>query len=261
MKVVKGVRQWQEIRGGLGERRLGFVPTMGALHEGHLSLIARSRSENELTVASIFVNPTQFDDPKDLERYPRTLERDLELLEAAGCDFVLLPEPSELYHDDYRYRVSERELSTSLCGAHRPGHFDGVLTVVLKLLQLARARRAYFGEKDYQQYLLIKGMAEAFFLETEIIGCRTVREEDGLAMSSRNRLLSASDRERARSFPVVLRSGELPPESVRGELERLGFEVDYIEDRVLFGRRRRFGAVRVGSVRLIDNLEFDGGEK
>jgi pantoate--beta-alanine ligase len=229
---------------------LGFVPTMGALHEGHLSLVRQAKSENNKVLVSIFVNPTQFDDPKDLRLYPRTFERDLELLKSAGADYVLSPSSDDIYRDKYRFRINENELSQILCGAHRPGHFDGVLTVVLKLLNLASSERAYFGEKDFQQYLLIKQMAEAFFLETEIIGCPTVREEDGLAMSSRNERLQATERALAAQFPRVLREATSATEA-KQRLQDLGFEVDYITQ--VFGRR--FGAVRIGSVRLIDNVQ------
>ena len=130
---------------------LGFIPTMGALHAGHLSLVRRSRTENDRTLVSIFVNPTQFDDPRDLARYPRTLDGDLEMLRRDDTDFVLLPEAADLYRDGFRFRVTETERSNTLEGASRPGHFDAVLTIVLKLLQIAEAERAYFGEKDWQQ--------------------------------------------------------------------------------------------------------------
>jgi pantoate--beta-alanine ligase len=144
-----------QIRAGL---TLGFVPTMGALHEGHVSLVRRSMAENDLTLVSIFVNPTQFDDPCDLAEYPRTLEADLSTLQAEGTNFVFMPRETDLYPDRYQYRVTEHALSKVLEGTHRPGHFDGVLTVVLKLLQIASADRAYFGEKDWQQLALVRGM-------------------------------------------------------------------------------------------------------
>jgi len=235
-------------------RTLGFVPTMGALHEGHASLVRRSRAENDLTLVSIFVNPTQFDDPADLGRYPRVLEADLELLRAEGADFVFLPREADLYPDGYRYRVSEREWSTVLEGAHRPGHFDGVLTVVLKLLQIAGAERAYFGEKDWQQLGLVRGMADAFFLDTTIVPCATVREADGLALSSRNRRLSPADRARAPRFHATLSSAPTAEAAAR-DLAASGFIVDYVEDR----DGRRLGAVRLGGVRLIDNVPLRDG--
>src|SRR5262249_21304051 len=148
--VFDRISAWRDRRAGDLRRgvTLGFVPTMGALHEGHLSLVERSRAENDPTPVSVFVNPTQVDDPAEPDAYPRTSERDLALLDAAGVDFVLLPGAREMYADGFRYRVSETQLSTTLEGVHRPGHFDGVLTVVLKLLNIAAAERAYFGEKD-----------------------------------------------------------------------------------------------------------------
>lgn len=228
---------------------LGFVPTMGALHEGHVSLIRRSRAENDRTLVSIFVNPTQFDNSADLRRYPRTIDADMQTLRAERVDFVLVPEAADLYPDEYRYRVSEVEFSRMLEGAHRPGHFDGVLTVVLKLLQIASAERAYFGEKDWQQLALVRGMAHAFFLPTEIVACPTVRETDGLALSSRNRLLSDGDRARASLFYHALSSAATAG-AAADRLRQGGFEVDYVEDR----DARRLGAVRLGGVRLIDNV-------
>ena len=187
---------------------VGFVPTMGALHEGHASLIRQSAAENDLTVVSIYVNPTQFNNSDDLKKYPRTWEADLELARRAGAWAVLAPDYDEIYADGYRYRISENDFSKKLCGAHRPGHFDGVLTVVMKLLQIVQPKRAYFGEKDYQQLQLIRDMARTFFLRTEIIGTPTVREQDGLAMSSRNVRLTASGREKA---PVIYRELNTAP--------------------------------------------------
>jgi pantoate--beta-alanine ligase len=224
---------------------------MGALHEGHLSLVARSRRDNDATLVSIFVNPTQFNDKNDLKNYPRTLKEDSAKLEAAGADYLLLPSCSELYPDGYAYQVREERLSAALCGASRPGHFAGVLTVVLKLLQAAEADRAYFGRKDYQQYLLIKGMARAFLLKTRILSCPTVREHDGLAMSSRNLLLTPAQRALAPALARLLRTAKTPEAAAR-ELRKLGFAPDYVEDR--WGRR--FGAARLGNVRLIDNVRL-----
>ena len=251
MKVFETPAQW------LSERRahtspketLGFVPTMGALHSGHLSLLRRSLTENDLTLVSIFVNPTQFTDASDLAAYPRTLKADLGTLEAEGAHFALLPREQDLYPDGYHYRVTETELSTAMEGVHRPGHFDGVLTVVLKLLQIAAADRAYFGEKDWQQLALVRGMAETFFLPTAIIACPTVREPDGLAVSSRNHRLTQGDRDRAPRFYRALTTAETPADAM-SELSRSGFVVDYVEDR----GNRRLGAVRLGEVRLIDNV-------
>jgi pantoate--beta-alanine ligase len=251
MRVVSGLDTWLEVRETLDGRSVGLVPTMGALHEGHLELIRRSATENERTVVSVFVNAPQFSDASDLESYPRSLEGDVRIAADAGADFVFAPTHETMYGDDYRYRVTERDLGRTLEGAHRPGHFDGVLTVVLKLLNLVRPTRAYFGEKDYQQFLLIHGMAAAFFLDTEIVACPTVREADGLALSSRNALLSPEARELAPRFAELLASPEAP-EVVRRRLEDAGFEVDYVED--VAGRR--YGAVHLDGVRLIDNLSL-----
>ncbi|HEY3384723.1 MAG TPA: pantoate--beta-alanine ligase [Vicinamibacterales bacterium] len=234
-------------------RTLGLVPTMGALHEGHLSLVRQSRAENDATLVSIFVNPTQFDDAADLSAYPRTVEEDLAMLRAEGVDFVLMPREGTLYPDGYRYRLTEQSLSTVLEGAHRPGHFDGVLTVVLKLLLVAGADRAYFGEKDWQQLCLVRGLVEAFFVPTAIVAGTTVREHDGLALSSRNRRLLPDDRRLAPRFFQVLSSADTAEDAAR-ELQGAGFEVDYVEDR----DGRRLGAVRLGAVRLIDNVPLGG---
>lgn len=224
---------------------------MGALHEGHLSLLYRARAENSAVVASIFVNPSQFNDRADLRRYPRPVAEDIRKLQGAGTDYLLLPAAAEIYPDGYRYRVTETAESDGLCGAFRPGHFDGVLTVVLKLLNLVRPDRAYFGEKDYQQYRLIKGMAEAFFLDCEIIPCPTLREADGLAMSSRNLLLGQKHRALAPALYRALSSAGSPAAAKR-RLEQLGFRPDYVEER--WGRR--FAAARLGKVRLIDNVKI-----
>jgi pantoate--beta-alanine ligase len=241
----------KQIRRGLS---LGFVPTMGALHEGHRSLVRYSVAQNDLTLVSIFVNPTQFSDAEDFAEYPHPLDADLAAVDAEGVDFVLLPRASELYPDGYRYRVSETDLSTVLEGKYRPGHFDGVLTVVLKLLQIASADHAYFGEKDWQQLRLVQGMADAFFLATKIVACPTIREPDGLAFSSRNQRLSAKERERAPLFHQAL-SSATSAESAACALCESGFAVDYVEDR----DGRRLGAVRLGKVRLIDNVPLKGG--
>lgn len=248
MRVFTSIQDWREFRRTLNGR-IGFVPTMGALHEGHGSLLRQARAENDFVVLSVYVNPTQFNDPKDLEKYPRTLDSDVELATRAGVDFVIAPTYAQMYPDGYRYRVTENEFSRELCGAHRPGHFDGVLTVVMKLLNFVAPTRAYFGEKDFQQLTLIRGMVEAFFLPCEIVACPTVRETDGLAMSSRNVNLSTDERLRAVAFPAALRE-EATAAAARSRLEREGFDVDYVEDR----DARRYGAVRIGGVRLIDNV-------
>jgi len=282
-KVLHTVAEWRAFRaeffkasangpptsGPQNRKALGLVPTMGALHAGHASLFAAARRDCDLVLATLFVNPTQFDDPSDLDRYPRTLDADLALMADHGVDAVLVPSVEELYPPDTgtHYTVQEDTFSRTLCGAHRPGHFTGVLTVVMKLLQIAGTTRAYFGEKDWQQLQLIEGMAAAFFLETEIIGCPTVRETDGLALSSRNRHLSPAERALA---PQLYKTLCTAPNAATAtaQLTALGFTVDYVEDlddvhRTALAAEpssqknsatRRLAAVRLGNTRLIDNV-------
>lgn len=252
-KIIKSISEWKQLKKSYAfkEKKIGFVPTMGALHSGHISLIETCINENDISVVSIFINPTQFNDPKDLQNYPRTFAADLKLLNELKVDFLFYPDYNEIYEDNFKYRVVESELSKILCGAFRPGHFEGVLTVVLKLLNIIQPDRAYFGEKDYQQYKLIDGMCRAFFLDVEIIPCPIVREDDGLAMSSRNLLLKSEERAHAVNFPKLLQSNK-SPQQIKAELENLGFKVDYIEE--IEGRR--FGAVHLGKVRLIDNVKI-----
>ena len=254
MRVFQDLDEWRQRRHELKGKSLGFVPTMGALHEGHLELVRRSLRENDRTVVSIFVNPTQFNDPQDFEKYPIQVEQDLGLLRELGVQEVLLPRAEDLYGDQYRYQVSEKEQSRILCGAHRPGHFDGVLTVVLKLLNLTQADRAYFGEKDFQQWKLIEGMVRAFFIPTQVYAHPTVREADDLAMSSRNVRLTPEERLKSTLFPKALKTA-LTAQEAKRTLEDQGFEVDYVEEH--FGRR--LGAVRIGKVRLIDNVPLPEG--
>jgi pantoate--beta-alanine ligase len=274
--VHRGIGAWLAAKTNLGGKAdlggstaggaLGFVPTMGNLHAGHAALLARARQDCGTVLLSIFVNPTQFDDPTDLERYPRTLESDLAVAQAAGVDHVLLPTPAELYPDGYTYKVQETAVSTVLCGAARPGHFDGVLSVVMKLLQLAQLgadaarQRLYMGEKDHQQLTLVRGMVEAFFLPWTVVGCPTVRESDGLAMSSRNSRLTAAQRRLAPQLARALR--EAPdPAAARATLDAAGFRIDYLEDRALGAAPavapRRYVAAFLGDVRLIDNVALD----
>ena len=251
--VVESLLEWDRTRASpfFDERTVGFVPTMGNLHPGHISLMEQARCQNDISVLSIFVNAPQFDSPTDLANYPRTGDSDIEKARELGFDFVLCPTYAELYPDGYTFRVTESDLSLTLCGKQRKGHFDGVLTVVLKLLRLVRPHRTYFGEKDYQQLQLVKGMVSAFFLDTEIIACKTVRDQNGLALSSRNRNLSATERKLAIQFPQLLRKG-LPVDQIIELLKEAGFVVDYVEEEM----GRRLGAVRVGETRLIDNIEL-----
>lgn len=250
LQIFHSIKDFRTFRAGLDFKlRVGLVPTMGALHAGHGALLKKSVSENDITVLSIFINPTQFNNPEDLKKYPRTWEADLKLAKEAGVQVVISPEFNEIYSDNYRFKISETDFSTKLCGAYRPGHFDGVLTVVMKLLQIANANKAYFGEKDFQQLQLIQEMARTFFLRTEIIGCPTVREANGLAMSSRNTRLSPAAREVASVIHKVLTEIE-NFENAKALLAEKNIELEYLEEH--YGRR--FIAAYLEGVRLIDNV-------
>lgn len=250
MEVIDTIDDWREIKRGMSHRSLGLVPTMGALHHGHLTLVRQSMRENEVTSVSVFVNPAQFNNPDDLQSYPRDMAGDKTLLDREGVDYLFAPRRyEEIYPDDYRYKVSESILSAQLCGKNRPGHFDGVLTIILKLFNIIGPDRAYFGEKDYQQLLLIKDMTRSLFLPVSVIALPIVREEDGLAMSSRNRLLSNENRILAGKFPHILRESDTCHEAIEQLIEN-GIEVDYIKE--MHGRR--FGAIKIAGVRLIDNV-------
>ncbi|MEA1831131.1 pantoate--beta-alanine ligase [Methylobacterium durans] len=254
--------------------RVVLVPTMGALHTGHLALIAHARDIGQRAVASIFVNPTQFGPNEDFSRYPRDVEADLGLLAGAGCDAAWTPEAETMYPDGYATRIEVSGLSEGLCGAYRPGHFSGVATVVTKLLNQVRPDIALFGEKDFQQLQVIRRAVRDLDLPFEIRGVPTVREADGLALSSRNRYLSSEERARAPRLHAVLTEiaagvrdgGEAEPLLVRGraELEAAGFApVQYLAvcdaetlaplPRVE-GPARVLAAAYLGRTRLIDNL-------
>mgnify|MGYP000454024929 CR=1 FL=1 len=253
MRIIRDPRAWKET---LRDQRkktvsIGFVPTMGALHRGHMSLIERSIEENDVTAVSIFLNPTQFNNADDLKNYPSTFEEDCRLLEAIGVELLFTPTYDDIYADGFTYQVNETELTGRFCGAARPGHFTGVLTIVLKLLILTAADRAYFGEKDWQQYRLIDGMAKSLFLDTQIIPCELIREESGLALSSRNALLSLAQRKIAPYFHQIISSG-ITIDQMEQLLVEHGFRVDYIEE----WEDRLLAAVFLGEVRLIDNVRI-----
>ncbi|MGE3314583.1 MAG: pantoate--beta-alanine ligase [Planctomycetaceae bacterium] len=254
---------------------IGLVPTMGALHEGHLSLIRAARDECGFVVVTIFVNPTQFGPSEDFTRYPRPIEQDLELCRAAGADLVFQPDAKAIYPDGFATFVDVGGISSVLEGAHRPGHFRGVATVVLKLFNIVSADVAYFGRKDYQQQLLIRTMCRELDLPMTIRTCPTVREPDGLALSSRNRYLSATDRKTALGLSQSLRLAEeqlrggatdvvAVRKSMRAHLEALpGVVVDYatVADPETLEELEKprdemvaLVAARVGNTRLIDNL-------
>ena len=185
---------------------IGFVPTMGALHEGHASLVKESVKENDITVVSVFLNPTQFNDKNDLANYPRPLEADCKLLEKVGADFVFAPSVEEMYPTEDKRHFEYPPVSTVMEGAHRPGHFNGVCQVVSRLFYIVRPDRAYFGEKDWQQIAVIKCMVKALGIKVQVVECPIIREKDGLAMSSRNTLLAADERAIAPNIYKALKS-------------------------------------------------------
>jgi pantoate--beta-alanine ligase len=243
---VRTVRSAADLpRGG----EIGLVPTMGAFHEGHLALFRAARDENEIVVASLFVNPAQFGEGEDLERYPRDEERDARLAEAAGVDVLYVPAADEIYPPGFETWVEVERLGSILEGEHRPGHFRGVATVCLKLFNLVRPRRAYFGQKDAQQVAIVRRMVRDLAVPVEIRIVPTARDEDGLALSSRNAYLSPEERERALALPRAL--------AARDRTLLNGLEVDYFEE-ADFEPRVLAAAVRVGNTRLIDNVVLDG---
>ncbi len=274
MEVVKTIAELRRLRASLPEP-LGFVPTMGYLHEGHLSLVRQARADNASVAVSIFVNPTQFAPNDDLDRYPRDLDGDLSLLEKEGVDIVFAPSVDEMYPPRFDSRVEVDKLTRRLEGASRPGHFAGVTTVVAKLFNIVQPTRAYFGQKDAQQAIVIKKMVADMNMNLEVITLPTVRQPDGLAMSSRNSYLSADERQAAL---VIYRSlmlaqglwfnGEKDAEKLRNEMARLiGKEplatIDYISiaDNDTLEELKEVQtpalvslAVKIGETRLIDNV-------
>jgi pantoate--beta-alanine ligase len=228
---------------------IGLVPTMGAFHEGHLALFRAARAENQTVVASLFVNPAQFGEGEDLERYPRDEELDAGLAEDAGVDVLYVPASEEIYPAGFETWVEVERLGSILEGRHRPGHFRGVATICLKLFNLVRPRRAYFGQKDAQQVAVVRRMVRDLAVPVEIRVVPTVRDEDGLALSSRNAYLSPEEREHALALPRAL--------AARDRSLLNGLEVDYFEE-ADFEPRVLAAAVRVGNTRLIDNVVVEG---
>ena len=256
---------------------IGLVPTMGALHDGHISLVEKAVSENQVVVVSIFVNPTQFNDKKDLEKYPRNLNADLKLLEKTGCQVVFAPKAEEIYPEPDTRKFNFGDLETVMEGKHRPGHFNGVAQVVSKLFEIVCPNKAYFGLKDFQQLAIIKNMTAQLNLPVEIVACPIVREESGLAMSSRNELLTTEERKNAAVISETLfKAKELTKEKSVHELVNWVTEtinknwyltVEYVEivDDIQLqpvkswdenSRKICCVAVFCGKVRLIDNIVF-----
>ena len=278
MEVVHRIDEMQALAAQWRRRghSIGFVPTMGALHQGHLSLVRRSKRENHKTVVSIFVNPLQFGPHEDYARYPRPFRSDKELCQAAFVDAIFRPSAEGLYPEGFRTKAEVEGWSELLCGAFRPGHFRGVATVVLKLFNIVQPQRAYFGEKDYQQLRVIQRLAQDLNLPLEIVSCPTVRERDGLALSSRNAYLGDLERGRAVHLSRALQLGRAEAQSGRGlkavlkamrkELHLIPhLKVDYLKvvdpDTLLELKRlkrgaRAMAALWIGRTRLIDNLEL-----
>jgi len=280
VEVVKATGRIRDIveRARTAGRVVGLVPTMGFFHEGHLELMKRARAECDLVVVTLFVNPTQFGPAEDYEAYPRDFERDRALAEGVGVDYLFAPEAEEMYPEGFQTSVSVERLSKVMCGAARTGHFDGVATVVAKLFNIITAHKAYFGQKDAQQLLIIRRMAKDLDFPVEVVAVPTVRERGGLAMSSRNRYLSPEERSAAtdlyRSLEAaasLIESGEKRAEVVREEMEKVisaeplvNLEYIAICDNiylqplsVLSGEVLVALAARVGKARLIDNMVFD----
>lgn len=261
------------------DKTVGLVPTMGALHEGHLSLIRESRKQCDITAVTIYVNQTQFSPNEDFSSYPKPLEKDLEACKLEGVDIVFTPDQQTMYGKDAKSTVQVQHITAGLCGAHRPGHFEGVATVVTKLFNILPANKAFFGEKDYQQLVVIQQLVRDLNIPMEIIPCPTIRESDGLAMSSRNAYLSCAQRKQATSLSQSLfhahdkiASGEkqshIIKASIQKEITSSGpVEIDYIEivdarslePIATVDRKARIClAVHIGSCRLIDNVGVDG---
>jgi pantoate--beta-alanine ligase len=258
MKILRSAHEVREHRTG---GRVGLVPTMGAFHEGHLSLFRAARAECDTVVASLFVNPAQFGAGEDLERYPRDEARDAELAAAEGVDMLFTPSSQEMYPEGFATWVDVDEGGAE-AGA-RPGHFRGVATVCLKLFNIVRPQLAYFGQKDAQQAALLRRMARDLDLEVELRVLPTVRDGDGLALSSRNAYLSEDDRQRALALPRGLEAGRLAhlhgSDPVAAALASMnGLEPDYVEVLDLDGTTVLAAAARVGATRLIDNVVLEG---
>jgi pantoate--beta-alanine ligase len=276
LNSVTELSQWRRAHRHVGTD-LGFVPTMGALHRGHSALLQQSVATHQHTVLSIFVNPKQFGPNEDLAKYPRTFEADLDLARAAGVSAVFAPTVQDFYPNGFSTSVEETHFSQGLCGAHRPGHFKGVTTVVLKLFNLVQPSHAYFGLKDAQQFFVLRKMVQDLAVPVEMIGIPTVREPDGLALSSRNRYLSAAAREKAPHLYATLKETVKTIESeplavaaacskAKETLHQLGFIVEYLELRKLSdftvcdtytGEKALLAAAaKLENTRLIDNILF-----
>ena len=274
MQVVHTVEEIKQKRIEFSQRKIGFVPTMGALHEGHLALVKKCKSESELSIVSIFVNPTQFNDNKDLEKYPNTIEVDLKSLEQMDVDIVFIPKYEDLYQNEQKLDVNIIEIEQKMEGSKRPGHFEGVIRVLSIFFNLIKPNYAYFGEKDYQQVLVVQQLINQHFPTISLIKCPTIRERNGLAKSSRNKLLSESAFNRSGEIYSTLKwiKENITAQSINSILDdgmrKLSerFEVEYLELRNennleetsnSLENSRLFVAVQIESIRLIDNIALN----
>ncbi|PHQ81621.1 MAG: pantoate--beta-alanine ligase [Coxiella sp. (in: Bacteria)] len=253
MKIIKSPTEFMAYRRTLPSAQpIGFVPTMGCLHPGHAALLQQSCTDNEVTVLSIFVNPTQFNNASDLTNYPITINQDLALAESLGVDCVFMPTPEAMYPDKFHYKmITTDPLSTRHEGEHRPGHYDGVLSIVLKLLLIVKPQHVYFGEKDFQQVTFVQRMSAAYFLDCDVITCPTVREASQLPLSSRNARLNDEQRQRADRFATILHN-ETDVEKIKQQLTAANIEVEYVAQE----GDRLFAAVRIDDIRLLDTFEI-----
>ena len=274
MQVVHTVEEIKQKRIEFSQRKIGFVPTMGALHEGHLALVKKCKSESELSIVSIFVNPTQFNDNKDLEKYPNTIEVDLKSLEQMDVDIVFIPKYEDLYQNEQKLNVNITEIEQKMEGSKRPGHFEGVIRVLSIFFNLIKPNYAYFGEKDYQQVLVVQQLINQHFPTISLIKCPTIRERNGLAKSSRNKLLSESAFNLSGEIYSTLKwiKENITAQSINSILDdgmrKLSerFEVEYLELRNennleetsnSLENSRLFVAVQIESIRLIDNIALN----
>jgi len=279
MQIIDSVKAMQEIGNNWDAgKRIGFVPTMGYFHQGHLSLIAEANKQSEITVVSIFVNPSQFGPSEDFDSYPRDMQRDLELLSNYKVDYVFSPSSEQMYPQDYRTWVEVEGISSILCGASRPGHFRGVATVILKLINIIKPNLMFMGEKDFQQVTVLKKVLKDLNCITQIVPCHIIREEDGLAMSSRNIYLNPEQRKQALClFKAIQQAQTQYKQGIRdtiflqnkaAELVKIsGGKVDYIsfvepntlqEVNIADDNTRILLAVFIGKTRLIDNAPLKG---
>ncbi len=254
MKIIQNLNEWREIRESIpNSESIGFVPTMGCLHQGHASLINKSTADNSLTVLSLFVNPTQFNNKNDFQNYPITFDSDCEIANSYGVDYLFAPDKEAMYPDGNKISFSiDHEFAKILEGEYRKNHFNGVLTIVMKLLNLVQPQQLYLGEKDFQQYVLLDHMIKNYFVPTRVVMCPTIRDSaSGLALSSRNQRLSEKELDLAKKFAQLLHQCSASSlEQTKQAMIALGIQPEYLE----VHNNRLFAAAYINDVRLIDNI-------